>query len=141
MLWHPNGATTMTNDERLFFQKLGLRIAELRRERTLTQMQLAEALGVSQQTVTSFEKGRRRVPVSLLPELGHILDIAIEDLIGAAHGKAPQRRGPPSKIHRQLEEIRRLPRAKQKFVSEMLDAVLAQTLRPQRAGKEGTSGR
>jgi transcriptional regulator with XRE-family HTH domain len=118
----------MTDDETLFFQKLGQRLAELRRERDLTQAQLAEQLGVSQQTVNSFERGRRRVPVSLLPELALILDSSIEDLIGSAKG-APAKRGPASKIQRQMEEIRRLPRSKQKFVIDMLDAVLAQAQR------------
>lgn len=122
----------MTNDETLFFQKLGQRLADLRRERALTQAQLAEQLGVSQQTVNSFERGRRRVPVSLLPELALVLDTSIEDLIGSAKG-SPTKRGPASKIQRQMEEIRQLPRSKQKFVIDMLDAVLAQAQRSNEA--------
>ena len=129
MVWDQAGPRPMTDDEALFFQRLGQRLAELRRERDLTQTQLAEKLEVSQQTVTSFEKGRRRVPVSLLPELAHVLDVSIEELIGAASAKSASRRGPTSKIQRQMEEIRLLPRSKQKFVSAMLDAVLAEAHR------------
>lgn len=39
---------------------LGERIASLRRANNITQVQLAEALGVSQQTLQSYEVGRRR---------------------------------------------------------------------------------
>jgi DNA-binding XRE family transcriptional regulator len=35
----------------------------------ITQMQLAETLGVSQQTMNAYEMGHRRVPVSALPRL------------------------------------------------------------------------
>jgi hypothetical protein len=36
------------------------------------------------------------------------------------------KRGPTPKLQRQLERLSRLPKAKQKFVSEMLDTVLQQ---------------
>jgi len=73
----------MSPDEQSFFQRLGERIAGLHRERGLTQVQLAEMLGCSQQQVLSFEKRRRRVPVSTLPGLAKTLGISIEELIGA----------------------------------------------------------
>ena len=53
---------TMTPEETAFFKKLGSRIAALRKECRLTQTQLGEMIGVSQQQVVSFEKGRRKVP-------------------------------------------------------------------------------
>ena len=114
----------MTTDEQTFFQKLGARIARLRKERGLTQVQLAQMLGVSQQTVTSFEKGRRRVPVSQLVPLSKALGLSVEDLLGQE--RTARKRGPTPKLARQLEQIRQLPRAKQRFVMEMLDAVLRQ---------------
>lgn len=122
-------AAPMTEDDKTFFIKLGQRIADLRREQASTQAQLAERLHVSQQTITAFEHGRRRVPVSLLPELARALDVSIEDLIVGKNGKTAAKRGPASKIERQLEQIRRLPRTKQQFVIEMLDAVLARATR------------
>lgn len=114
----------MSNDERSFFQELGARIATLRKERGLTQVQLAEILGVSQQTVTSFEKGRRRVPVSQLPVLARALGLSVEELLGEQ--KPPRRPGPAPKLIRQMEQISQLPKAKQRFVMQMLDAVLLQ---------------
>ena len=53
----------ISKEERAFFVQLGTRMAELRRVQNITQVQLAEALGVSQQTVNAYEVGRRRMPV------------------------------------------------------------------------------
>jgi transcriptional regulator with XRE-family HTH domain len=45
-------------------------------------VQLAEALGVSQQTIQSYEVGRRRIPVSALPTVAHTLSVSLEELFG-----------------------------------------------------------
>lgn len=119
------GPGAITDDDRVFFVKLGARIAALRQEHGLTQAQLAAALDVSQQTVNAFERGTRRVPVSTLPPLARTLRVSIEELVG--DGAKPQsKRGPAPRLQQQLEQIRQLPKAKQKFVEQMLDAVLAQ---------------
>jgi transcriptional regulator with XRE-family HTH domain len=115
----------MTQDEKLFFKQLGARIAELRKTHGLTQVQLAEALKLTQQMIASYEVGRRRVPVSLLPAIAHALAVSVEVLIGQKEA-APGKRGPAPKLQQQMERIQRLPKAKQRFVMEMIDTVLAQ---------------
>jgi transcriptional regulator with XRE-family HTH domain len=119
----------MTQDEKLFFKQLGARIAELRKERGLTQVQLAQMLEVTQQIVASYEVGRRRMPVSLLPEIADALGISIEELIGRQPARANAKRGPAPKLQQQIERIAQLPKAKQRFVIEMLETVLAQASR------------
>lgn len=114
----------MTDEEQLFFQQLGEKIAKHRKARGLTQTQLAELLGCSQQRVVSLEKGRRRVPVTDLPTLSEGLGISIEELIGIE--AQPARRGPTPKIQQQLEQVAKLPRSQQKFVSQMIETVLQQ---------------
>jgi len=118
----------MTTDEKIFFQALGLRIAGLRKDLELTQQQLAELLGVSQQMVASYEVGRRRVPISLLPTLARVLATSMEGLIGE-DSRRSGKRGPASKLQQQLDQVSQLPRAQQKFVSQMLDTVLQQASR------------
>lgn len=111
-------------DERAFFVQLGARMAALRKEQNITQVQMAETLDVSQQTVNSYEVGRRRVPVSLLPPLARALGVSVEELIG---GEAkPGKRGPAPKIQQQLERITQLPKTQQRVVMQMLDGVLQQ---------------
>ena len=115
----------MTQDEKLFFKELGARIAELRKTHGLTQVQLAETLKLSQQMIASYEVGRRRVPVSLLPAIAHALAVSVEALIGEKDA-TPAKRGPAPKLLQQMERIQRLPKAQQRFVMQMIDTVLAQ---------------
>ena len=127
-------AQPMTPDERTYFEDLGARIAQARRDADLTQVQLADALGISQPQLASYEVGRRRVPVSMLPRLAKLLSTPIETLIGDADERADAtsttprrtRRGPASRLEQQLDAIARLPKAEQRAVSTVLDAVLAQ---------------
>lgn len=115
----------VTPDEEDFYRELGQRITALRRERGLTQVQLAKALGISQQHMLSFEKGRRRMLAGALPTVCEALGVSLEELMGSP--MPARRRGPTPKLQRQLEQLSRLPRAQQQVVSKMLDAVLQQT--------------
>ncbi len=114
----------ISTDERAFFVQLGGRIAERRKAQGITQTQMAEWLGVSQQTVNSYEVGRRRVPVSTLPILARHLGVAVEALLG--EDAKPGKRGPAPKIQQQLERITKLPKAQQRFIMQMLDTALQQ---------------
>jgi len=114
--------TAMDSDEKVFFRALGTRIAEARKALGMTQTQLANELGVSQQIVASYEVGRRRVQLALLPRLARTLAIPVEELIG----EEPQRsrRGPAPKLLQQVERIQRLPKSQQRFVMQMIDTAL-----------------
>ncbi|HQX77514.1 MAG TPA: helix-turn-helix transcriptional regulator [Steroidobacteraceae bacterium] len=74
----------------------------------MTQTQLVEQLSLTQQMVASYEVGRRRVPVSLLPNIASTLAVSVEDLIGN-HGAVPAKRGPAPKLLQQVARIQRLP--------------------------------
>lgn len=125
---HASIAATMaiSTEDREFFVTLGERIASLRRAHDVTQVQLAEALGVSQQTLQSYEVGRRRIPVSALPVVARTLSVTLEELFGEGQQAGRSRRGPVPKWQQQIEAIAQLPKARQRFVSQMLETVLAQ---------------
>lgn len=115
-------------DERAFFTRLGARVAELRKAQSITQVEMAQTLGVSQQTINSYEVGRRRIPVSALPTLARALGVSLEELLGDDSGAA-KKRGPAPKLQQQIERIQQLPRTQQRFVMQMIDTVLAQQSR------------
>jgi transcriptional regulator with XRE-family HTH domain len=117
---------TISAEERDFFVAMGERIATLRRANNITQVQLAEALGVSQQTLQSYEVGRRRIPVSAMPVVARTLSVSLDELFGSQAKPPPGKRGPASKLAQQIEVVSQLPRAKQQFVSQMIDTVIAQ---------------
>ena len=131
-LLHPpsSAAMTISSDERAFFIAMGERIASLRKARELTQTQLAEALGVTQQTVQAYEAGSRRIPVSALPVVARTLAVSLMELFGEAQDKAQKagarRRGPAPQWLQHIEAIARLPRSRQQFVAEMLRNVLGE---------------
>jgi transcriptional regulator with XRE-family HTH domain len=114
----------MTQDDKVFFKQLGKRVAELRKELGITQMQLAEQLGISQQLIAAYEAGSRKIPASMLPILAKLFAVSLEELTGME--KLPAKRGPASILQRQIEQIGMMPRAKQKFITEMLEALIKQ---------------
>lgn len=114
----------MTEDDKVFFEVLGQRIASFRKDQSMTQGQLAEYLDISQQHMASFEKGIRKVPASMLPMLAKLFGISVDELVGLKN--AATKRGPMPKLQRQIEQVTLLPKIRQRFVSEMLDTVIQQ---------------
>ena len=123
----PAAAMTISTEERDFFIELGERIASLRKAQGITQVQLAEALKVSQQTVQAYEVGRRRIPVSALPVVARLFSVSLEELFGESRRSSHGKRGPMSQLERSMERISELPKPKQRFVLQMLETVLAQS--------------
>lgn len=87
-------------------------------------MQLAEILSISQQHMAAFEAGRRKVPSSDIPMLAKLFGVSTDELLGIK--EMPAKRGPASVLQRQIEQIAHMPRSRQKFISEMLDALIKQ---------------
>ncbi len=63
----------------------------MRKARSVTQTQLAEALCGSQQTVHASAAGRRRIPVSALPVVASTLAVSLEVLFDKIKQFPPQR--------------------------------------------------
>lgn len=118
---------TMAIKNEAFFKELGARVAKARKARGLTQQQLADQLGISQQTLAHYEVGRVGIGAPMIPALAEILDLSFDEiLIGTPIVRLPGKRGPASRIERQLDAVSQLPKARQRVVSEVLDAMLAQ---------------
>ena len=60
----------------------GQRLAELRRLRGLTQVQLAEKLGSTQRAITYYENEAEYPPVETIVELARILSVSTDELLG-----------------------------------------------------------
>jgi len=118
--------TSMTPQDKQFYQELGQRIAKLRKAQSLTQVQLAEYLGIAQQTMAHYEGGTLRIAVALLKSLAKVLQVSVEQLMDEERPSKKSKRGPTSKLQRQVEQVRLMPRTKQKFISDMLEALITQ---------------
>ena len=62
-------------------EKIGKFILECRKEKKLTQAELAEKLGVTDKSISNWENGRNMPDLSLFKPLCELLDISINDLI------------------------------------------------------------
>ena len=62
-------------------EKIGKFIAKMRKEKKLTQQELAEKLGVSDRTIGNWENGRNMPDLSLFKPLCEELNISINDLL------------------------------------------------------------
>jgi len=56
------------------------RIEEIRRERGILQEELAKALGVSRQTISSLERGRYNPSIFLAHKIAVLFGMAIEEV-------------------------------------------------------------
>jgi len=63
-------------------QEIGRRISTLRKERDMTQLELADKIGVSYQAVSSWERGLTMPDISKLPDISQVLATPIDVLLG-----------------------------------------------------------
>lgn len=56
------------------------KIQDLRKEKRVTQMELAESVGVTRQTIISLENGRYKASLVLAHKIAQFFEVAIEDI-------------------------------------------------------------
>lgn len=84
---------------------IGKRIALLRKEKGLTQEELATHMGVSPQAVSKWENDQTCPDISALPRLARLLGVSVDELL---EGKA------------ELPAVRVLPPAERKPLTDMM---------------------
>lgn len=60
---------------------LGMMIAELRKEKGLTQLELAEKIGVTDKAVSKWERDLSCPDINSLPNLADILGVSVDELM------------------------------------------------------------
>ena len=68
-------------------KKIGKVIAKRRKEKGMTQGELAERLSVSNKTISKWETGVGLPDISILVDLASILDISVDDLLKGKENK------------------------------------------------------
>ena len=63
-------------------EQIGRRISERRKEKNMTQMELADRMGISFQAVSNWERCNSMPDISKLPGLAQILDLSLDSLLG-----------------------------------------------------------
>lgn len=60
----------------------GKKIAALRKKKNMTQMELADEMGVSYQAVSNWERGNSMPDISKLPQLALLLGCSVDEILG-----------------------------------------------------------
>ncbi|MCP9496803.1 MAG: helix-turn-helix domain-containing protein [Pyrinomonadaceae bacterium MAG19_C2-C3] len=103
------------------------RVARMRREKGITQVEMAELLGVSQPVVSEYERGTLRLHGELIAKVAEILGVSADEILGLeakaiskAKGAATNRR-----LLRRLQQIDNLPKRDQEALLRTIDAFLS----------------
>ena len=104
-------------------KEIGQRIRQLRKESGMSQVELAQALGTHQTSLSQIERGIRGVGVKQILRLSRALKVSADKILVADRVGAS---GPPrnEKLLRRVRRIETLPAEHQDAVVRMIDAFL-----------------
>ena len=98
----------------------GDRLSRFRRERGISQSELAGRVGVTQRVMSYYESGRTRIPAEMLLRIADALKISVYEILGrAASNRSPKNK----KLWKVLEKLEAMPPHDQKVVIRYIDAV------------------
>lgn len=99
----------------------GKKLAELRKGRHMTQQELGDALGMTRHLIAYYEKATNPT-AEVICTFAEFFGVSVDELLyDRANGSHP---GPAGRLEQQFEELRQLPKSKQKTVSDMLEGML-----------------
>ncbi len=105
----------------------GGRLHHARLQAGLSQKQVAERLGITQQSYAGWERRSTALKPEHLTALGEIVGVSVEHLLGQDSTRS-SKGGPVGKARLVFEEVSRLPRHKQQHIIRVVqDLLVAQT--------------
>lgn len=106
-------------------ETIGERIARLRKERGITQKELADLLRVTQPVVSDYERGELRVHGELLVRLAEILRVSANEILGLEKNGKTEAAVKNRRLQRRLQAIDKLPKRDQEALLRTIDAFLS----------------
>jgi transcriptional regulator with XRE-family HTH domain len=96
-------------------------IKKLRKQKGLSQIELGDRIGVSQQVITNYERGIREPNIETLLKIAGALDVSIEKLIADKPIKPDEQTS--RALQKRIELVKKLPPEKQKAFMTLVDAL------------------
>ena len=81
---------------------------------------------MSHQTLQPHEVGHQRIPLSARRFVAHTLSVSLDDLFGGNKPDSRSKRGSVPQCRQHIKAIAQMSKARQHFVVEMMQTVLAQ---------------
>jgi transcriptional regulator with XRE-family HTH domain len=121
-------------------EELGERIARLRRDRGLTQVELAEKIGIIQPVLSDYERGRLRLYAEMVARFGVALDVSADELLGLKSRRRDRSRDDPEtrRIWKIFQLVAGLPEKDRRAVVRLVHSLVsAKELKSPSAKKAG----
>jgi transcriptional regulator with XRE-family HTH domain len=103
-------------------ETLGQRIARFRKENGLTQVELAEKMGLIQTLISDYERDRTRPHPEMLVRLAIALEVSTDQLLGLQ--RSCKGDDPDLKLARRMKKIQNLPSSQQKTLLRTIDTFI-----------------
>lgn len=108
-------------------EPLGQRLARVRKEKGLTQVELAERTGLIQVIVSDYERGKLRLPAEMAIRFAEALGVTTDELLRPKRKSSTAKpdKQPSLKLVRRMEQIEALPTYQQRALLTTIDTFIA----------------
>ena len=106
-------------------ETLGARIAQLRKDRGMTQAELAERLEVSQPVVSDYENDVIRIPADVVVQLAEILGVSADAILGLTNEAKKNGTIKNRRLLRQVQAMDKLSKRDQQALLRTIEAFLS----------------
>lgn len=98
---------------------LPARLIALRKERGLTQQQMADSIGIHVNSLKKYESGQAQPSLDVLKKIALAVNVSTDFLLFEEH-----ERGPSDELALQFEAVSQLPDEEQRVVMEVLESLI-----------------
>ena len=106
----------------------GVRLAQLRQDRGITQVQLAQAAGTTQRAISYYENEAGYPPVDAIIRLADALGVSADELLGVRNGKhqtvkKEQQDPQDRRLWKKFRQVASLPEKDQRAVIRLINSL------------------
>jgi transcriptional regulator with XRE-family HTH domain len=105
-------------------EDIALRLVNLRKKRGLTQLQLAESIGITRDALSNYEMGRAHLNDEVIIRLAVVLKTTTDEILGLTKDGSTDDSASSVRFVRRMQKIAELAERDQKVILRTIDAFL-----------------